>query len=95
MAEKYIFHFGLIKLLVLEELKKTNRDWNTFLFLANYDPEIMATPSKRISPIMKEKETPIESSKQRERHKEIEKGKEKQKDVEETVFKKNIEYDDL
>ena len=70
MVEKYIFHFGLIKLLVLEELKKIKRDCNTSLFLSNYDHEIMVTPSKRISPVMKEKETPAKLIKKRERHKE-------------------------
>lgn len=93
-AEKYIFHFGLIKLLVLEKVKKINRDWNTFLLIANYDPEVMATPSKRVSLISKVKETPTGSSKKRERHKEIKKGKEKQKVVDDTIFKQDIQEDD-
>lgn len=70
IPEKYIFHFCLIKLLVLEELRKINRDLNTFLFLSNYDPKIMVTPSNRISHVMKEKETLAELSKKRERHRE-------------------------
>lgn len=32
VAKCNIIHFGLIKLFVLKELKKMNRDWNTFLF---------------------------------------------------------------
>lgn len=65
IAKKYVFHFGLIKLLVLEELKKTNRDWNTFLFLENYDHKVVPTPSKRVSSTAKPKETPTTSSKKR------------------------------
>ena len=40
-----IFHHGLIKLLVMEELKKLNRDWATFLFLSGYDVDVL-TPKK-------------------------------------------------
>ena len=55
-VEKFVFHLGLIKLLVLEELKKMNQDWNTFLFLVGYNPKEMATPSARKStPSSKEK----------------------------------------
>jgi len=49
-AEKHLFHFGLMKLLVLEELRKVGRDWNTFLFLADYQPETLETPSRRGTP---------------------------------------------
>jgi len=46
-AECYIFHFSLITLLVLEELRKIGRDWNTFLLLVGYYLEIMSSPSVR------------------------------------------------
>ena len=74
IAKKYVFHFGLIKLLVLEELKKTNKDWNTFIFLANYDPKVIFTPSKKVSSATKPQVTPLESSRKRKGHKEIVKG---------------------
>ena len=31
--ETSLFHHGLIKLLVLEELKRLERDWTSFLFM--------------------------------------------------------------
>ena len=65
MEYKYLFHFGLIKLLVLEELRKSNRDQNSFLLLENYDPEVMPTPSKKISSKVKPHITPTTSSKKR------------------------------
>ena len=45
-SESSIFHHGLIKLLVLEELKNLNRDWATFLFLSGYDVDAL-TPKKK------------------------------------------------
>lgn len=60
----------------------------------------MATPSKRIYIVIKEKETPVVSNKKRERYKDIEKEKEKQKDQvpleqEKTVFEQGIQDEDL
>ena len=43
--ETFIFHHGLIKLIVMEELKKLNRDWSTFLFLSGYEVDVL-TPRK-------------------------------------------------
>jgi len=57
-AEKHLFHFGLMKLLVLEELRKLGRDWNTFLFLANYQPEMLETPLRRGTPNPRSRATP-------------------------------------
>lgn len=57
VTKRYFFHFGLIKRLVLEELRKMNRDWNTFLFLANYGLKLIRTPYKRISLVMLEQQT--------------------------------------
>lgn len=48
--ENNIFHYGLIKLLIVEELKKTSRDWNTFLFVANYQVEMPSSTIKSRSP---------------------------------------------
>lgn len=53
-SETSIFHHGLIKFIVLEELKKLNRDWGTFLFMSGYEidaPTPRKTPkSKTITP---------------------------------------------
>ena len=103
IAEKYVFHFGLIKLLVLEEMKKKNRDWNTFLFLENYDLEVVPTPSKRVSSTTKPKEIHATSSKKRKGQKdtkktqELGKGKEKQRDEHEgeTTFDQEVPDDDV
>ena len=108
-VEKYVFHFGLIKLLVLEELKKINRDQSTFLLLANYDTEVVSSPSKRILLLAKPSETPVASSKKRKRQKdivkdkeiektkEIGKGKEKKRDEheQETAFNQGFPDDDV
>ena len=40
-----VFHHGLIKLLVLEELGKINKDWSSFLFLNGYEVDVV-TPKK-------------------------------------------------
>ena len=71
----------MIKLLVLEELKTTNRDWNTFLFLANYDPEVMPTPSKKVSSAVKRQIILIASSIKRKEQKSSGKEVEQIKDV--------------
>jgi len=34
--QKSIFHHALIKIIVLEQLKKEGKDWPTFLFVSNY-----------------------------------------------------------
>ena len=45
--ETYLFHHGFIKLLVLEELKRLDRDWNSFLFMSGF--EVDAVTPKRAS----------------------------------------------
>jgi len=57
-AEKHLFHFGLMKLLVLEELRRLGRDWNTLLLLADYQLETLETPSRRRTPKPKSIVTP-------------------------------------
>lgn len=53
-SETSIFHHGLIKLLVLEELNKLNRDWVTFLFISGYEINALApkktSKSKTLTP---------------------------------------------
>ena len=44
-SETSIFHHGLIKFIVLEELKKLNRDWETFLFMSGFEIDA-PTPKK-------------------------------------------------
>ena len=39
--DPYIFHFGLINMLLLYGLKKLWREWNNFLFLVVYEPKSM------------------------------------------------------
>jgi hypothetical protein len=39
-----VFHSGLIKMLVLEELKKTNTDWEVFLAASGFQPDVAHTP---------------------------------------------------
>ena len=34
--ETSLFHHGLVKLLVLEELRRLDRDWISFLFMSSY-----------------------------------------------------------
>ena len=36
-SETSVFHQGLIRLLVLEELKRLNRNWASFLFMSGYE----------------------------------------------------------
>ena len=40
-CETSLFHHGLIKLLVLNELQKINRDWSSFLFMSGFDMEAL------------------------------------------------------
>jgi hypothetical protein len=61
-----VFHSGLIKMLVLEELKKTNTDWEIFLVASGFQPDIAHTPqSKRQTPTLAENIVPSYSRKKR------------------------------
>jgi hypothetical protein len=61
-----VFHSGLIKMLVLEELKKTNTDWENFLAASYFQLDIAPTPqSKRQTPTPVEKIVHSDSSKKR------------------------------
>jgi hypothetical protein len=39
-----VFHYSLIKMLVFEELKKTNNDWDVFLAGSRFQPDVAHTP---------------------------------------------------
>jgi hypothetical protein len=61
-----VFHSGLIKMIVLEELKKTNTDWDVFLVASSFQPNISHTPqSKRKTPTLVEKTVHSNSIKKR------------------------------
>jgi hypothetical protein len=50
-VEPSLFHFNLIKLLIFEELKKTNREWSSFLYTSGFCAETnISPPSKGSSP---------------------------------------------
>jgi hypothetical protein len=46
-VEPSLFHFSLIKLLVLEELKKTNREWSYFLSTSGFCVETTSSPPSK------------------------------------------------
>ena len=48
-SETSLFHHGLIKLLVLEELRRLARDWISFLFMSGYEIDVV-TPKKASKP---------------------------------------------
>jgi hypothetical protein len=43
-VETSVFHFGLIKMLVMEELRKTNTNWETFLTSSQFQLKVSPTP---------------------------------------------------
>jgi hypothetical protein len=60
------FHSGLIKMLVLEELKKKKSDWKVFLVASSFQQDISHKPqSKRQTPTHVEKIVHLDSSKKR------------------------------
>jgi hypothetical protein len=62
-----VFHSGLIKMLVLEELKKTKIDWDVFLAASGFQPDVAHTPhSKRQTPNPIDKIVHSDSSKEEE-----------------------------
>ena len=48
--ETSLFHHGLIKLMVLEELKILGRDWSSFLFVSGFEVDDI-TPKRTPKPI--------------------------------------------
>ena len=62
--ETSLFHHGLIKLLVLEELKRLGRDWSSFLFISGFEidaitPKITPKPRDILSPSVGDKIEPV------------------------------------
>ena len=47
--EASLFHHFLIKILVLDELRRLDRYWNSFLFMSGYEIDIV-TPKKYSKP---------------------------------------------
>ena len=45
-SETSLFHRGLIKLLVLDELKRLGRDWSSFLFVSGFEVDAI-TPKRK------------------------------------------------
>jgi len=61
-----VLHSVMIGMLVLEELKKTNIDWDAFLAASGFQPNVFHTPqSKRQTPISIENIVHMESNKKR------------------------------
>ena len=44
-SETSLFHHGLMKLLILDELQKIGRDWSSFLFINGFELETL-TPTR-------------------------------------------------
>ena len=63
-SETSLFHHGLIKLLVLDELQRLGRDWSSFLFVSGFELDTLTptrTPKPRSipSPLVAEKSEPL------------------------------------
>lgn len=78
-----VFHLGMIKMLVMEELKKRNITWEQFIAFANLQLDVAPTPQSKVqSPLPTGSVAHIETSKKR-KGKHIAKDKEVPKEVEE------------
>jgi hypothetical protein len=66
LVERSVFHYGLINMLVLEELKNIDGDWDTFLTASGFQPDVVNTPqAKRRTPTLIERVVHTESRKKR------------------------------
>ena len=64
--ETNVFHSGLIKMLVMEELRKTNTNWETFLTSSQFQLDVSPTPqSKRKIPTSIERDVYSEARKKK------------------------------
>jgi hypothetical protein len=78
-----VFHSGLIKMLVMEELKKKNIDWEQFIASAHFQLNVAPTPQSKVqSPLQADNIVHTETSKKRKR-KDIVKNDEAPKEQEE------------
>jgi hypothetical protein len=60
------FHSGLIRMLVMEELKKRNISWEQFIVFANMKLDIASTPQSRMQiPFPSSSVSQVETSKKR------------------------------
>lgn len=70
-CETSLFHHGLVKLMVLHELQKIGRDWDTFIFMSSFEsktglsPLAAKEPSRTTSRQAKEKAKRISKLKAR------------------------------
>ena len=60
-CETSLFHHGLRKLLVLNELQKISRDWSSFLFMSGFEMETL-TPTRNPKTKKTPSPPPVESS---------------------------------
>jgi hypothetical protein len=78
-----VFHSGLIRMLVMEELKKMNISWEQFIVSANMQLDIASTPQSRMQiPFPSSSVSPIGTRKKRKR-KPTTQDKETPKEIEE------------
>jgi hypothetical protein len=83
VVDTSVFHLGLIRMLVMEELKKINLTWEQFIVSANLQLDVAPTPQSRVqSPLPASSVAQIETSKKR-KGKHIAQDKEVPKEVEE------------
>ena len=62
-SDTSLFHHGLMKLLVLDELQRIGRDWSSFLFVSGFEldaltPSITPKPRRIPSPLAAETSEP-------------------------------------
>jgi len=61
-----IFHYGLIRMLISEELRKRNISWEQFIILTHMKLDIVATPQSKIpSPFPSTSTAPVGTKKKR------------------------------
>jgi hypothetical protein len=66
--ETCVFHSGLIKILVMEELRKKNIDWDQFITSAHLQLNVSPTPQSKVqSPLQVENIVHIETSRKSKR----------------------------
>jgi hypothetical protein len=68
VVDTSVFHSGLIKMLVMEELKKRNISWEYFIFSAHMQLDISSTPQYRMQiPLPSSSVAPTRTSRKRKR----------------------------
>jgi hypothetical protein len=78
-----VFHSGLIRMIIMEELKKINLTWEKFIVSANLQLDVASTPQSRVQiPFPASSVSQVETRKRRKR-KPISQDKEVPKEIEE------------